>query len=55
MIQIGKINTLTVKESLPYGIHLDDGEAGSILLRNRYVPEKCQPGDELEVFISTDK
>ncbi len=55
MLQIGKINTLTVKEILPYGVHLDGGEAGDILLRNRYVPGKCQLGDELEVFIYTDK
>lgn len=55
MLQIGKINTLKVKEKQSYGVHLDGGEAGDILLLARDVPEQCQPGDEIEVFVFVDR
>ena len=54
MAQIGKINKLTVTRKLDYGVHLDGGESGDILLRKRYVPEKCEPGDTIEVFVYAD-
>lgn len=55
MAQIGRINTLTVKRTRAYGAHLDGGELGDILLKSRDVPENCQPGDAIEVFIYTDR
>ena len=55
MVQIGRINTLTVTGIQSYGVHLDGGEAGDILLRNKFVPGKCHPGDELEVFVYVDR
>ncbi len=55
MIQIGRINKLTIKRTRDYGVHLDGGESGNILLKNKYVPEKYQPGDEIEVFVYTDR
>jgi predicted RNA-binding protein (virulence factor B family) len=55
MAQIGRINTLTVKRMRDYGAHLDGGELGDILLKKRDVPEKCQPGDQVEVFVYLDK
>ena len=54
MVQIGRINTLTVKKIRDYGVHLDGGDSGDILLMKRYAPEKCRPGDELEVFVYAD-
>jgi predicted RNA-binding protein (virulence factor B family) len=54
MAKIGRINTLTVKRKRDYGVHLDGGASGDILLMKRHVPEKCQPGDELEVFVYAD-
>jgi len=54
MAQIGRINTHTVKRKRDYGVHLDGGASGDILLMKRHVPEKCQPGDELEVFVYAD-
>jgi len=51
MAQIGRINKLTIKRMRDYGAHLDGGESGDILLPKRYVPEKCRPGDEVEVFV----
>jgi predicted RNA-binding protein (virulence factor B family) len=55
MVQIGRINTLTVTGIQSYGVHLDGGEAGDILLRNKFVPGKCHPGDEVEVFVYVDR
>lgn len=56
MVQIGRINTLTVKRTRDhYGIHLDGGESGDILMETRYAPEDCQTGDELEVFVYVDR
>ncbi len=51
MVEIGKINTLTIKRNLDYGAQLDGDESGDILLPKKYVPRKCQPGDEVEVFV----
>ena len=55
MAEIGRINKLTIKRKLDYGAHLDGGESGDILLPKKYVPKKCQPGDEVEVFVYVDR
>jgi len=55
MAQIGKINKLRIKRIRDYGAHLDGGESGDILLPIRYLPEKSQPGDEVEVFVYADR
>ncbi len=54
MVEIGKINNLQVVKSLDHGIYLDGEELGEILMPSRYVPENCQVGDSLEVFIYLD-
>ena len=54
MVQIGKYNTLRVVKSLDFGVYLDGGEKGEILLPARYVPENCHIGDEITVFIYFD-
>jgi len=54
MVEIGKINNLQVVKSLDHGIYLDGGDLGEILMPSRYVPEDCQVGDTLEVFIYLD-
>lgn len=53
-IELGKYNTLKVVKEVDFGMYLDGGEEGEILLPSRYVPEECQPGDELKVFIYLD-
>ena len=53
-IELGKFNTLKVVKEVEFGMYLDGGEEGEILLPARYVPEGCQPGDELNVFIYLD-
>ena len=54
-IELGKFNTLRVVKEVDFGMYLDGGEEGEILLPSRYVPEECKPGDELTVFIYLDK
>ena len=43
-----------VKE-VDFGIYLDGGDEGEILMPSRYVPEGVKPGDELEVFVYLDQ
>ncbi len=54
MAEIGKINNLQVVKSLDHGIYLDGGDLGEVLMPSRYVPENCEIGDTLEVFIYLD-
>jgi len=54
MVEIGKINNLQVVKSLDHGIYLDGEDLGEILMPSRYVPENCEVGDYLEVFIYLD-
>jgi predicted RNA-binding protein (virulence factor B family) len=54
MVNIGKYNTLEVVKQLDFGIYLDGGEKGEILMPKRYVPANCQIGDKIEVFIYLD-
>lgn len=53
-IELGRFNRLKVVKEVPFGLYLDGGDDGEILLPSRYVPEGCQPGDELDVFIYLD-
>ncbi|MEA3405863.1 MAG: S1-like domain-containing RNA-binding protein [Pseudomonadota bacterium] len=52
--QIGQINTLKVVKEVEFGLYLDGGDLGEILLPNRYVPANAQVGKALEVFIHLD-
>ncbi len=54
MAEIGKYNVLKVVKDLDFGLYLDGGELGEILLPRRYVPINCTVDDELEVFIYLD-
>lgn len=54
-IKFGEYNKLTVVKKVDFGMYLDGGDEGEILLPTRYVPEGCKPGDELEVFIYLDQ
>ncbi|PTN09506.1 S1 RNA-binding domain-containing protein [Mangrovibacterium marinum] len=54
MAEIGLINKLEIVKTVDFGVYLDGGPQGEILLPKRYVPEECQPGDELDVFIYLD-
>ncbi|SRR5574344_1171734 len=53
-VNLGKFNQLEVVKKVDFGIYLDGGESGEILLPTRYVPEGCEVGDMLNVFIYLD-
>ncbi|GGE38260.1 hypothetical protein GCM10007421_10120 [Halopseudomonas oceani] len=56
MADIGRFNKLQIIKQAGFGLYLDGGEDGEILLPNRYVP-KDQPtevGDWLRVFVYFD-
>ncbi len=54
-IRLGDYCTLTVVKRVDFGVYLDGGKAGEILLPTRYVPEGTDLGDEIEVFIYLDQ
>jgi len=53
-IELGKFNQLEVVKQVDFGMYLDGGEEGEILLPNRYVPDGCEVGDWLNVFLYLD-
>lgn len=53
-IELGKFNQLEVVKEVDFGMYLDGGEEGEILLPTRYVPEDCRIGDMLNVFLYLD-
>ncbi|MCW0483548.1 CvfB family protein [Gaoshiqia sediminis] len=54
MAAIGLMNELEVLKTVDFGVYLDGGPHGEILMPKRYVPENCQVGDTVEVFIYLD-
>ncbi|WP_415062174.1 S1 RNA-binding domain-containing protein [Bdellovibrio sp.] len=54
MIHIGQLNKLKVLKHVAHGVYLEGGNDGEILLPLRYMPEQCEVGDLLEVFICYD-
>ncbi len=54
-ILLGDYNRLEVVRTVPFGMYLDGGVEGEVLLPSRYVPEGCKPGDVLDVFIYLDQ
>ncbi|TXH92051.1 MAG: GntR family transcriptional regulator, partial [Pseudomonas sp.] len=56
MALIGRYNSLPVAKLADFGLFLDGGADGEILLPKRYIPrdEPCAVGDWLNVFIYLD-
>ncbi len=54
MIKIGQYNKLRVTKFVDYGLYLDDGNQGEILLPKRYMPDAVEVDDILNVFIYAD-
>ena len=54
MAEIGKYNTLEVTRKKDFGVYLDAGELGEILLPKRYCPEDLEIGDSIRVFVHLD-
>ena len=55
MVQIGKINTLLIKDIKAGVVQLDGGGLGDILLKGRYTARKFSPGEEIEAFVYLDR
>jgi len=54
MAILGKVNPLKVVKIVDFGVYLDGGSDGEILMPKRYVPEVCEIGDTIPVFIYND-
>ncbi|MFC0268948.1 CvfB family protein [Kushneria aurantia] len=56
MAAMGRFNRLEIKRRADFGLYLDGGTLGDILLPSRYVPRDADtaPGDHLEVFVYLD-
>ena len=54
MVRIGADNQLKVVKIVDFGVYLDGGDLGEILLPNKSVPNGVEIDDELEVFIYLD-
>ncbi len=54
MADLGKYNELQVVKILDFGLYLDGGDNGEILLPARQVPPNTEVGDKLEVFLYKD-
>lgn len=54
MIRLGDYNIMTVARRVDFGLYLDGGDMGDILLPKRYAPEDAEPGDTMEVFVYLD-
>ena len=55
MIKLGDYNSLKIVKSVDFGLYLDGGDEGEILLPQRYVTNDMHIGDEIEVFIYLDQ
>ena len=54
MLQLGKRNDMVVARKVDFGVYLDGGDIGDVLLPKRYVPEGCEVGDIVNVFLYLD-
>ena len=55
MVRLGEFNTLTIVKAVDFGLYLDGGDVGEILLPARYVPKDAKLYDEITVFIYLDQ
>lgn len=53
-IQLGRFNLLEIVKEVDFGLYLDGGDYGEILLPSRYVPETYEIGEKLNVFLYLD-
>jgi predicted RNA-binding protein (virulence factor B family) len=54
MASIGTFNKLQVVKLVDFGVYLDGGDLATVLLPRRYVPDGCEIGDCLNVFLYFD-
>ena len=54
MITIGTFNNLQIVKQVDFGVYLDGDDLDTILLPKRYVPNGCEIGDWIDVFLYFD-
>ena len=54
MIKIGDYSFLEILKEVDFGMYLDAGPFGEILLPSKYIPENAKVGDEIEIFLYND-
>jgi len=54
MLRLGDYNHMTVVKAVDFGLYLDAGQVGEVLLPARYVPQDTHVGDTLDVFLYLD-
>jgi predicted RNA-binding protein (virulence factor B family) len=54
VVEIGNYNTLKIVKKLDFGLYLDGGDKGEILLPTKYVPDNVEIDDFIKVFIYFD-
>ncbi|MGB2079338.1 MAG: CvfB family protein [Vibrio sp.] len=54
MIKIGQLNRLNVTKQADFGVFLDAGDYGSVLLANKYIPDGLADGESVDVFLYFD-
>ena len=53
-ISLGQTYTLEVTKLMDFGVYLNAGNLGSVLLPNKHAPDGLAPGDSLRVFLYLD-
>lgn len=54
MVEIGRLNTLSVNRETENGVYLDGGEHGEILMPQKFVTDEVKEAGEATVFVYTD-
>ena len=54
MVKLGRINTLKVTRHVDFGVYLDGGESGEILMPAKYIDKPLEVGEETDVFVYRD-
>ena len=55
MLKLGDYNSLKIVKRVDFGLYLDGGDEGEVLLPKRYCTPQMRIGDELSVFIYLDQ
>lgn len=54
-LKLGAFNRLTIVKEVDFGLYLDGGDEGEILLPRRYMPASFEIGQEIDVFLYLDQ
>ena len=54
MLKIGQYNQLKVIKHVDFGVYLDGMDDGEILLPLKYMPDECEVGQSIDVFVCFD-